>query len=324
MPLSNRSESDHRLVTFSELTLARLKRDGRASAAKIAGLETDITRASRDILSEWFDQADRLAAARKNHGLSGAAFREFAKSIGVGGSDAFKLERLSGQREVVFAACEAEASDTDEPYRWPGWRRALEMTAVPEKARGGSWNMATRSGFVPKNDTDRTMPDDEWPDGDEWETPDHLFRFLDRHYHFTVDVAANSKTRKVRKFYDIARDGLKQDWAGEVVFMNPPYSESGKWTKKAQEAAQHGAIVVALLPNRSATAWYREHLAPSALIVLLHGKVPFFHRGVGRGEITMSGAPFASILAIWPASAGKRILKFTQPTSTVIMKMPSL
>ena len=186
MPLPNRSESVVRLVTSSELTLARLKRDGRASAAKIDGLETDIARTSRDILNEWFDQAARLAAARKHHGLTGAAFRDFARTIGVGGSDAFKLERLAGQREIVFAACEVmEASAKGEPFRFPGWRKALEL-ALPEVAKG-RFGMTRPSvkGFVPNQPTyhihnGRTTTEvpAEWQtEGDEWRTPQHLFDF---------------------------------------------------------------------------------------------------------------------------------------------------
>jgi site-specific DNA-methyltransferase (adenine-specific) len=334
--LRNRYESDHRLVTFSELTLARLKRDGKASAAKITGLETDIASTSRDVLNEWFDQADRLAAARRHHGLTGAAFRDFAKGIGIGGSDAFKLERLAGQREVVFAACETMALEQDEPLRYPGWRKALEI-ALPEivKVPKGRFGMTPPSfrGFVPNRPqyhihtigrTTTEVPAEWQTEGDEWRTPQHLFDFLARHYPFTVDVAATAANRKVKKFYDKARNGLKQDWSNEVVFVNPPYSETGKWTRKAADAAKAGAIVVALLPNRSASGWYRDDVVPSAMIVLLHGRIPFYRRETGRRDITMSGAPFASIVAIWPVSAGERILKYTQPTSTVIMEMPPL
>jgi hypothetical protein len=210
-PSQNRSESDHRLVTSREPTLARLTRDGRASAAKIAGLESDIARTSRDILNEWFDQADRLAAARKHHGLIGAPFRNFAKAIGVGGSDAFRLERLAGQREIVFAACEAmeEALAKGEPYRFPGWRKALEIV-LPDVAKGRFGMTAPLvKGFVPNQTRHHensghsdTLPKTpgyvQWPtDGDEWRTPDHLFEFLAGHYPFTVDAAATAENRKV-------------------------------------------------------------------------------------------------------------------------------
>jgi phage N-6-adenine-methyltransferase len=328
-----------RLVTSQELTIARLKREGKASAARIVASEGDIMRFSRDVLSEWFDQAHRLAVAREHHGLRGTAFREFAKSIGVGSSDAFKLEQLDGHRDAVFAECEKTATDAlarGVDFRWPSWRRALEI-ALPHIVPKGRWGMAPASvkGFVP-NRSDKVQAHyihraelasvpGEWPtEGDEWQTPDRLFQFLNRHYHFTVDVAATAQNKKVRKFYDKARDGLKQDWANEIVFMNPPYSEAGKWTKRAQASAKAGAVVVAMLPNRSASGWFRDHVVPDALIVLLHGRIPFFRRETRRPDITMSGAPFASILAIWPVSAGKRILKFTLPTSTVMMEMPPL
>jgi len=131
--LRSRSESVIGLVTSQELTLARLKRDGKASAARIAASEADIIRSSRDVLSEWFDQAHRLAVARAHHGLRGTAFREFARSIGVGSSDAFKLEQLDGHRDVVFAACEEMATDAlsrEREFRWPSWRKALEISVA--------------------------------------------------------------------------------------------------------------------------------------------------------------------------------------------------
>ena len=321
--LRDRSESVIRLVTSSELPLARLKRDGRASAARIAGLEADIARTSRAILAEWFDQAHRLAVAREHHGLKGAAFREFAESIGVGGSDAFLLEQLDGHREAVFDLCEAMD-------RFPGWRTALEMVQRPQNPWG---RLTSAKGFVPNRPVHHIhiggrltteVPADWQTEGDEWRTPDHLFQFLNGLYPFTVDVAATAANTKVKRFYDKAHDGLKQDWTGEVAFMNCPFSVAGKWTAKADHAGKHGAIVVGLLPNRSATGWYRDHIVPNALIVLLHGRIPFVRRETAPDNITMSGAPFASIVVVWPRSAGDRILKFSQPTSTVMMEMPPL
>jgi DNA N-6-adenine-methyltransferase (Dam) len=176
-------------------------------------------------------------------------FGSSQKTIGVGSSDAFKLEQLAGQREVVFAMCEAlETSAKGDPFRFPGWRKALEM-ASPDVAKG-RWGKTAPSvkEFVPDRAPHhiyRTGVPDSWQtEGDEWHTPQHLFDFLTQHYPFTVDVAATARNRKVKKFYDKAQDGLKQNWTNEVVFMNPPYSEAGKWCRKAAEAAKAGAIVI--------------------------------------------------------------------------------
>jgi hypothetical protein len=131
MAIALRNESHLRLVP----SLSQLRRDGKASAKRIAGFEADIARTSRVILAEWFDQAERLSRARKLLGIKGAEFRAFAVDIGIAGSTAFQIERLDGHREVVFAMgekSEAVASARGEIFRWPSWRQALEI-ASPHK-----------------------------------------------------------------------------------------------------------------------------------------------------------------------------------------------
>jgi site-specific DNA-methyltransferase (adenine-specific) len=306
----------------------------------IAKNEGNIALTSRDTLRAWFDQAHRLSLARKLHGLKGAEFLQFAVDIGIKGNRAFEIERLDGHRDVVFtrvAKLEKEANAKGIDFRWPGWRRALEI-ARPHRDRHAfienrSGNPSVK-GFIPnrpsrrhemsgRSDLPPTTPGYiPWPDdGDEWRTPDNLFAFLHSHYRFTVDVAATKATAKVKRFYDRAKDGLRQAWKGETVWLNPPYSQAAKWVEKAAQEAANGAIVVGCLANRSATKWYRDHVVPHALIVQLHGRIPFYRDDTGP-RIQMSTAPFATILAIWPKSAGNRLRKFTQPADVVLMKIP--
>ena len=76
---------------------------------------------------------------------------------------------------------------------------------------------------------------------DEWETPADLFNSLNEEFGFTLDVCANENNHKCPKYYDKAIDGLKQNWYGEVCWMNPPYGRSiSKWVKKAAETAMGG------------------------------------------------------------------------------------
>ena len=103
--------------------------------------------------------------------------------------------------------------------------------------------------------------------------------------------------------------------------MNAPYSESGKWAKKAAESAKGGAVVVGLFANRSSTAWYRDHVVPSAMVVQLQGRLRFIHQGrITPGS--MSEAPFPSILAIWPRGAGEVLLDHCTPISAVLLRVP--
>jgi phage N-6-adenine-methyltransferase len=75
----------------------------------------------------------------------------------------------------------------------------------------------------------------------EWETPQSLFDELNAKYNFTLDPCSTHGNAKCEKHFTIEEDGLKQSWAGETVFMNPPYgSEIKHWIKKAYEESLLG------------------------------------------------------------------------------------
>lgn len=75
----------------------------------------------------------------------------------------------------------------------------------------------------------------------EWPTPQYVFDALNREFHFDLDVCANESNHKCKDYFDIARDGLKQDWRGHVCWMNPPYGKPiSKWVRKAAESAPPG------------------------------------------------------------------------------------
>jgi phage N-6-adenine-methyltransferase len=154
---------------------------------------------------------------------------------------------------------------------------------------------------------------------DEWGTPQELFDFLATFFAFDVDVAATAENAKCKEFWTKEDDGLQQRWAPEKTFwMNPPYSQAGKWVRKADEAAAAGAIVVGLLPNRSATGWYKDFVVPNAHIIQLHGRAKFIP---GHKPIQNSSAPFASILVIWPKSAASRLRHVLTPAEVGVMSL---
>lgn len=103
-------------------------------------------------------------------------------------------------------------------------------------------------------------------------TPQPLFDRLDAKYHFTLDPCATAENAKCKRYFTMADDGLKQSWANERVFMNPPYGRGIKaWIAKAYESSVHGATVVCLLPARTDTVWFHEYC-------LNHGEVEFIPR----------------------------------------------
>jgi phage N-6-adenine-methyltransferase len=279
-------------------TLADMIRDGQASHAKIR-------RSTQEALIEWFAQSERLNIARTHYQLRGDRFRDFARRIGVDRSSAFELVKLHRHRAAILSRCLDERTQTTargEPYSYPGWENAL--------------------GWFEGNGR-RRHPAIVWQrESDEWETPPALFTFLHGFYRFGVDVCASAQNAKCRRFFSKDQDGLSQTWlAGRAHWMNPPYSEAGRWAKKAAEAAKDGAIVVGLFANRSATGWYRDYVVPHALIVQLYGRLSFMQDGKPI-SISMSSAPFPSILAIWPREAGEVLSDHCTPMSAMLLQVP--
>jgi phage N-6-adenine-methyltransferase len=124
---------------------------------------------------------------------------------------------------------------------------------------------------------------------DDWETPDALFRELDREFGFDLDVCATPENAKCAKFFSHEDDGLKQEWKG-VCWMNPPYGrEIGRWLAKAAQSAASGATVVCLVPARTDTRWWHEFCQPGE-VRFLRGRVRF----VG----TPRPAPFPSAVIV--------------------------
>lgn len=89
----------------------------------------------------------------------------------------------------------------------------------------------------------------------EWSTPDSLFQPLHEEFGFDLDVCATTENSKCARYFTLEQDALKQEWKG-TCWMNPPFSQLGKWIKKAYESALAGATVVCLVPVRSNTEWF--------------------------------------------------------------------
>lgn len=128
---------------------------------------------------------------------------------------------------------------------------------------------------------------------DDWETPQDLFDELDEEFHFTLDAASSDLNAKCEKHYTIEDDGLSQSWAGNNVFLNPPYGRTMKeWMRKAYEESQReNTTVVALVPARTDTAWFHDYVYGKAELRFLRGRLKF-----GGCE---NSAPFPSLVVVY-------------------------
>lgn len=126
----------------------------------------------------------------------------------------------------------------------------------------------------------------------EWRTPDKVFNKLDEEFRFTLDPCATRENHRTKKYFTKAQDGLKQSWAGERVFMNPPYGPGIEdWIAKARKEAKAGALVVGLVPARTDTKWFHEQVWHRSRVRFIKSRLNFI------GGSTR--APFPSMIVIW-------------------------
>lgn len=115
----------------------------------------------------------------------------------------------------------------------------------------------------------------------EYGTPQPFFDGVVKCYgSFDRDVCASHENYKVKPYWTIEEDALKQEWNG-FLWMNPPYAKNEiiNWVQKAFESTyNNGANIIALLPMRSDTKWFQNYvLKPQYIsqIVIIKGRLSF-------------------------------------------------
>lgn len=149
---------------------------------------------------------------------------------------------------------------------------------------------------------------------DEWATPDDFFREINRQFCFDVDAAANRHNAKCRVWFGpggMLEDALTlAEWGRpykpSVVWLNPPYSKCAEFVAKAAEQARKGNTVVMLIPSRTDTRFWHEHIwdrekhqpRPGVEIRFIKGRLKF-----GEGK---NSAPFPSVVIVFRPLSGHR------------------
>lgn len=129
---------------------------------------------------------------------------------------------------------------------------------------------------------------------DNWGTPDYIFEPLNAEFNFTLDPCCEPETAKCKRFYTVKSNGLIQNWQGETVFVNPPYSRGNvdSWVWKCYiESKKPNTIIVALLPVSTSSNWFHKYIYGKAEIRFLKGRLKF------KGA--KDSAPFSSMIIIW-------------------------
>jgi phage N-6-adenine-methyltransferase len=145
---------------------------------------------------------------------------------------------------------------------------------------------------------------------DDWGTPLPLFVALDQEFGFRLDGAANTDNAKLPQWWGpggIEVDALEvPTWrcVGGPIWINPPYSRGlqGKFIAKAAAEARNGATVVMLLPARTDTRAFHDHVWDERQ----HRPRPWvrevrFLRGRLKFGGAANGAPFPSMIVVFRA-----------------------
>lgn len=140
---------------------------------------------------------------------------------------------------------------------------------------------------------------------DEWSTPQNLFDALHTEFRFTVDAAATPYNTKCPQwigpggvFPNALDPGLHWGTAGSV-WLNPPYSRVRQFIDKAAAEAKLGTTTVCLVPSRTDTRWWHEHVWNAERHQPKRGvEVRFIKGRLKFGDGTNS-APFPSVVIIF-------------------------
>jgi phage N-6-adenine-methyltransferase len=127
-----------------------------------------------------------------------------------------------------------------------------------------------------------------------WATPQEFFDKLNwRFGPFDLDPCASIHNTKCANFYTEAEDGLSKDWTGHTVFVNPPYGRGIEdWIEKSRlSAQQENTKVVMLIPARTDTKYWHDHVMKASEIHFVKGRLKF-------GDSNNS-APFPSAVVVF-------------------------
>lgn len=149
---------------------------------------------------------------------------------------------------------------------------------------------------------------------DKWQTPPAVFEKLNEEFNFTLDATAEPETALCDHYFTIDDDALTQDWGNQTVYCNPPYSQLKDFAKKAQEEALKGATVVMLVPARTDTKAFHEHLCHGE-VRLIKGRLKFLMEGKEQ-----DAAPFPSMVCVMGKDREQKIGTTTQDTLTLESK----
>ena len=104
---------------------------------------------------------------------------------------------------------------------------------------------------------------------DKWITPPEIYDPLNDEFHFNYDPCPID-------WKDEDIDGLTTDW-GSISFVNPPYSKTALWIKKAYDESNKDKIVVMLINAITDTIAFHKYIYNKNEIRFIKGRIKFIN-----------------------------------------------
>lgn len=226
----------------------------------------------------------------------GAPYQDIARSAGVSYGTAYNATRdipiiKIDNRYGVTRPAQYESKSTGHVLDMPTLGYEVQAESVASEEGGYDWTEPEEAtGPAPATGA---MAVHYSSDRHDWATPPDLFALIDAEFHFTLDVCATAVSAKCHLYFTPEIDGLEQNWAGHVCWMNPPYGdEIAQWMDKARREGE-ATTVVCLVPARVDTGWWWDN-AIYGEIRFLKGRVRFL-----QPDAEPTGAPFPSALVVF-------------------------
>lgn len=143
----------------------------------------------------------------------------------------------------------------------------------------------------------------------DWETPKWLFNRLDDIFHFDLDAAADSFSRKCSRYiapdygfygenYDATSlDAIINPWPNfKTAWLNPPYGPNLlPFMKKVRDEYHNkDSTIVCLTPARTETKFFRIAWTYARYFIFLYGRLKFELDGVSQQSAT-----YPSVISIF-------------------------
>ncbi|KQN93560.1 hypothetical protein ASE95_01015 [Sphingomonas sp. Leaf231] len=272
-----------------------------------------------------------LIEARQSMGMSQVAL---ATRIGVAPLQIKRLERGIGSvatLTAVMAALDfrltgiAPGKDLAAQLRACRLRRGLTLVDVAARARLSRTTVANleRGGgtvatllrlmkVIAPRARRRAQERVYWSEGDKadrdvrFTPPEFLARIDDAFGAIDLDPCGHMLSPVVAKrriLLEEGGDGFVDDWSGGLAFVNPPFSQTLLWLKRAHDQWSRGNVgsIVCLVPVRVDSRFFHETLSVEADIFFLLGRLRFADIR-GRSQHT----PFSLMLATFGTSVQQR------------------